>query len=46
MVSPRDLETVESQRQFLQNPLVVLVLGSRVQIHDAFDVLKPEKCRR
>ena len=43
VVSPRNLETVVSQRQYFQNPVLVLVPGGREQIHDAFDVIKLER---
>ena len=43
MVSPRNLETVVSQRQYFQNPVLVLVPGSREQIHDAFNAIKLER---
>ena len=32
-----------SQRQYFQNLVLILVLGSREQIHDAFDVIKLER---
>ena len=38
MVNPRNLETVVSQRQSFPNPVVILLLGSREQIHEAFDL--------
>ena len=44
MVNPRNLESLVSQRQYFQNPVVVLlVLGSREQIHDSFDVFALER---
>ena len=43
MVSTRNLETVVIQRQYSQNPVLVLVPGSREQNHDAFDVIKLDR---
>ena len=40
MVNPRNLEAVVNQRQYFQNTVVVLVLGSRERMHEAFDVIK------
>ena len=42
-VNPRNLVAVVGRGQYFQNPVLVLVPGSRKQIHDAFDVIKLER---
>ena len=43
MVNPRNLETVVSQRQYFQDPVVVQVPRSREQNYEAFGVIKQGK---
>ena len=43
MVNSRNLETVVSQKQYFQNPVVVLVFGSREPTHEALDVINLER---
>ena len=43
MLNSRNPETVESQSQYFQNLVAMLVPGSREQIHEAFDVITLER---